>query len=414
MCQQIIFFFFRSRFNLDVSFLYGGIQASIKSFGAFVGDLRLTKTVQKLLENATAQSTNKTYQSIDNQFLKFVVRYDLAPFIPTVQKEPSIICLIIIFYTAHLVLTPTINAYSTVYGYVNRLRSSWKDAGYQLSEYDSSVVKKVLAGARRLMPKKYDSRLAYLLPHYDLPEIFLRPVTLEQQLMKVAVIWGFIGMFRYSTYHKLGIRNLTIVGRCGREFKLYTASFAELQFYFIRNEAPGFFFEFPDKYHPIARAFFCRLDHLPHPQPSLCPVSALMRLSRRHLLKAQIFPFNIMKEQHLSDYLHFVARVHVKRFAPHSLRIGGHTFYSIKDMNGDFVDFLARRAISKASQRYYRARALDNMTRLLAFFTRVSKNSMISQNGGQVGAATVLSFTICSVIFFLFLAILTGIQTNIV
>ena len=146
-----------------------------------------------------------------------------------------------------------------------RLRSSWKEAGCQLSAYDSSVVKKVLAGARRLMPKKYDSRLAYLLPHYDLPEIFLRPVTLEQQLMKVAVIWGFIGMFRYSTYHKLGIRNLTIVGRCGREFKLYTASLAELRFYFIRNKAPGFFFEFPDKSHPIARAYFCRLDHLPDP-----------------------------------------------------------------------------------------------------------------------------------------------------
>ena len=96
-------------------------------------------------------------------------------------------CLIIIFYTAHLVLSPTINAYSTVYGYVRRLQSSWEESGCQLSKFDRIIIKKTLAGVRMLMPKKYDSRLAYLLPHYDLPEVFIRPLTIEQRLMKVAV-----------------------------------------------------------------------------------------------------------------------------------------------------------------------------------------------------------------------------------
>ena len=50
-------------------------------------------------------------------------------------------------------------------------------------------------------------------------------------------------MFRYSTYHKLGLRNLTIVGRCGRVFKLSTASFAEVHFYFIRHITFGFSLE---------------------------------------------------------------------------------------------------------------------------------------------------------------------------
>ena len=144
--------------------------------------------MQKLLDNATASSTANTYRSIDNQFLKFLIKYNLTPFTPTVQQEPSLVCLIIIFYTAHLVLSPKINAYSTVHGYVRRLRSSWEESGCQLSNFDRVIIKKTLAGVKRLMPKKYDSRLAYLLPHYDLPEVFIRPLTIEQRLMKVAVI----------------------------------------------------------------------------------------------------------------------------------------------------------------------------------------------------------------------------------
>ena len=72
-------------------------------------------------------------------------------------------------------------------------------------------------------------------------------------------------MFRWSVYGRLGFRNLTIVGRRGREFKLTEGSYAELHHYFSRWKAIGFFFEFPDKYHPIARAHYCRLDDLPDP-----------------------------------------------------------------------------------------------------------------------------------------------------
>ena len=61
------------------------------------------------------------------------------------------------------------------------------------------------------------------------------------------------------------------------------------------------------------------------------------------------------------------------RFTPHSLRIGGHTFYSIQNMHGDFVQFLGRRSINRASQLYYRACAADNISRLRLFFSDISE-----------------------------------------
>ena len=58
---------------------------------------------------------------------------------------------------------------------------------------------------------------------------------------------------------------------------------------------------------------------------------------------------------------------------PHSLRIGEHTFYSIQNMHGDFVQFLGRRSINRASQLYYRASAADNINRLRLFFSDISE-----------------------------------------
>ena len=41
-------------------------------------------------------------------------------------------------------------------------------------------------------------------------------------------------------------------------------------------------------------------------------------------------------------------------------------------MHEDFVQFLGRRKISRASQLYYRARATDNIYRLSRFFAQMS------------------------------------------
>ena len=66
-------------------------------------------------------------------------------------------------------------------------------------------------------------------------------------------------MFRFATYNKLGVHNLVIVGGDGRTFRLDSGCYDEVVYYFTKRGAAGFYFQFADKYHPIAHAFFCRL-----------------------------------------------------------------------------------------------------------------------------------------------------------
>ena len=74
--------------------------------------------------------------------------------------------------------------------------------GILFTAFDELVHSDVLKGAERLLPKERDSRPAFLLPHYLPPRIFRTPITNTQLLLKAAVIFGFIGMFRFSTYDK--------------------------------------------------------------------------------------------------------------------------------------------------------------------------------------------------------------------
>ena len=104
-------------------------------------------------------------------------------------------------------------------------------------------------------------------------------------------------------------------------------------------------------------------------------------MARRKLLNRNIFPKNKVSTSILPDYLQFIAHkrgdLRGNRFTPHSLRIGGHTFYSIKNMDADFVHFLGRRAISRVCQLYYRASAFDNVLRLNMFFRSIRHQHFI-------------------------------------
>ena len=58
-------------------------------------------------------------------------------------------------------------------------------------------------------------------------------------------------------------------------------------------------------------------------------------------------------------------------FKPHSLRIGGHTFYTVHGMNADLRDYLARRAVSRCSLRYYRAAPSSNFRAVRSFYRKL-------------------------------------------
>ena len=239
----------------------------------------------------------------------------------------------------------------------------------------------MIKGSQRLLQTTPDTRAAFLLPHYSLHPIFLKPHTRSQLLLKAAVTLGFLGMFRFSTYKKLGINNLRIVGQNGTEHCITSGSLTELSHHFCQKRAHGFYFTFSSKYHPIAFAFFSKLSAISNFWSRFCPVKILFLLARNRLLTDNIFPKSIVKAETLRNFLRFIARQSTPlgrhKFTPHSLRIGGHTFYSLKNMDSDFVHFLARRAICKASQLYYRANAYDNIIRLDMFFRSIRSHHIL-------------------------------------
>lgn len=255
--------------------------------------------------------------------------------------------------------------------------------GIKINLFDESVHRDIIKGVQRLLPWKPDTRPAFLLPHYFIHPIFFNPQTKTQLLLKAAVIWGFLGMFRFATYEKLAIHNLVIVGRAAEEYKLVLGSPSELRYYFVEKEAIGFYFTFPDKYHPIAHAFFNKLTKVSQFWSTYCPVKILIQLAERGLLSAKIFPKQKISNDVLRNYLRYIPTtsnsLDGRKFTPHSLRIGGHTFFSMKNMDPDFVHFLGRRAISRACQLYYRANSYDNLVRLDMFFRSISNQHILQK-----------------------------------
>ena len=207
--------------------------------------------------NSTAESTKKTYSTSTNHFKSFIVSCAVLPSIRWVPNQLSLNGLIICFYTAYLFRLPSIKSATTIENYSRQLKSAWQKTGILLTEFDKLVLTDMIKGAKRLLPNVPDTRPAFLLPHYNLPFIFERPLTTNQFVLKAAVIWGFLGMFRFVTYNNLGVHNLVIVGGDGRTLRLESGCYDEVVYYFTKRGAAGFYFQFADKYHPIAHAFYC-------------------------------------------------------------------------------------------------------------------------------------------------------------
>ena len=200
----------------------------------------------------------------------------------------------------------------------------------------------------------------------------VNPLSKDQLIFKAAVIFGFLGMFRYSTFGKLTYQSVVLISQDREEFRLETGAAKELEHLLKTKNIAGFYFQFAAKFHPKGRAYYCKLEDLNNPWGKLCPLKILKELSWNGLLKCKkIFDTKVLTSKTLGAYMQYIAKS-TSPFTPHSLRIGGHTFYSIQNMHGDFVQFLGRRTISRASQLYYRASAADNIYRLRLFFSDIS------------------------------------------
>ena len=123
---------------------------------------------------------------------------------------------------------------------------------------------------------------------------------------------------------------------------------------------------------PKRSRLLCTLRGPPKPWPGLCTLATFTSLAEGQLLHTgSIFPSRCLTTPKLKAYIHTFCRDST-HFSPDSLRIRGQTFYTLHNMHEDFVQFLGRRAIRRASQLYYRANPVDNIRRLRTFFSDVS------------------------------------------
>ena len=314
------------------------------------------------------------FQVFANSFLGF-------SFQPGLHSGLTLKGLLLCFFTGSLFNNSKNFESSTIRNYVGHVRSAWSKQGGALTPFDTAVLNRILRGVSNLRPTNPDNRIAFLLPHYTFPPAFIRPLSCDLLLFKAAVIFGFLGMFRYSSFAKLSASSIVLVTVAGRELALKNGTYCELLAIADEHEISGFYFRLSTKFHKHAHAYYCCLKEMPLPWSIFCPVQTLFKLARNGLLcKGPIFPPTTISAKALVLCMNYVANSSAV-FSPHSLRIGGHTFYSVHNMHEDFVHYLGRRKVSRASQLYYRARATDNIVRLTRFFSETSSSSILAGGG---------------------------------
>ena len=351
---------------------FKGPEKLLRQFGQLINNSSLTTTVLWLYNNATAESSRRTTRCGENRFKKFTLEYFGGLITPIPNTKMSLKGLLLCYFAGALFLDPKNLQFTTIRNYISHIRSNWNQSGAPLLSVDHAGLARVLKGISTARPSNPDTRKAFLLPHFHFPPFFKNPITIDQLLFKAAVIFGFFGMFRFCTFQKLSANALVLVSKLGVEYNLKCGSYDEIMQLENKFNIVGFYFNFAAKFHPHARAYYCRMEDLNEPWATLCPMTVLLALAKNNLLsQKQIFPCNKITTKNLSSYMRCIARF-TKSFTPHSLRIGGHTFYSVQNMHEDFVQFLGRRAIARSSQLYYRANATDNISRLRIFFEGIS------------------------------------------
>ena len=352
-------------------------------FGLSETNNALTSTVIMLYSNSTAETTRSSSKVGQNHFRKFAKRWFNFIYLPQLHSRVSLKGLLLCFFAGSLFADTNQYQSSTIRNYVGHVRSAWSKQGAELSAFDTAVLNRVLRGVASLRPADPDKRVAFLLPHYTFPPAFIQPLSTDLLLFKAAVVFGFLGMLRFGSFAKISARSIVLITPQGREFQLSSGTYGELSAITWRFTVCEFYFHFSAKFHAHARAYFCSFKGLARPWSVFCPVKLLFDMARSHLLSGEsIFPRNLLSAHALGLYMRYVSNSSAS-FSPHSLRIGGHTFYSVQNMHEDFVHFLGRRKISRASQLYYRARATDNIYRLSRFFAQMSRP--VLTEGGLFG-----------------------------
>ena len=241
-----------------------------------------------------------------------------------------------------------------------------------------------MRGVRRALPSPPDPREAFILPSYKPPNYYHKPRSEKALIFKAATVLGFHAMLRFGAFCQFNAKALCLVLTNGREVQIANTQIQRLPD--LRRSLLGVIYRFEPKYtsaHSWGSAYFCHICVVAPSFKSHCPVCIIIKLWRRGHFRDPFRPvFNprFFSPPALSTYLGHIAGKRSRNpqnpFKPHSLRIGGHTFYTVHGMNPDLRDYLARRAISRCSLRYYRASPAANLYALRSFYRSVSIPSL--------------------------------------
>ena len=357
-----------------------GLTASCLRYGEQIGSPTLAEAVIYFYYNAWKASTTRTYSTGQRHWQQFTTKFPGISLFPHPRAALQEFELALAFFAAHLALQPTITRSTTVAAYLSHVRTLWQHNGCPKSCLSSKFVALVTRGIHRALPATPDDRSAFLLLDCRPPPDFLNPTTTLLFRLKFATILGFFGMLRFNVFSKIKPASIILVTASGRRTILTRIPVSQARSicrYFI-----GFYFHFRGKSTPIGAppqaAYFPRLIDI---NPSFTPFCPLHLISQMHVRgfflrpARHLFPDSFTPKD-LCPYLIHLAgggrvSVELALIKSHSLRIGGHTYYTALGMSPDLTDFLGRRKVSRSSLRYFRASPSLTISAIRCFFLSV-------------------------------------------
>ena len=348
----------------------------LREYGRFIRNKPLAEIVVLLYRAALTDATHKTYAVGQRHWIRFHNAHPKIDFYPFAATNINPTTLSLCFFVGYLASRPTIKRYTTVRSYICHVRALWRDAGCPDDLLQTPLLRRLMRGVRRLLPAPIDTREAFIPPSILMPNYYVRPPSNRLLLFKAAVALGFHAMLRYGAFCQFNKSKLIVVLKNGHE-RAFT-SFGPDPIPLADRTTLGVLFTFTPKYtlsNGIGTAFFCHICDVAPTLAIHCPMCIIALMIDRGLLRSSRHsPFDplVFTPASLTSYLGHVTgkpgRTPANPFKPHSLRIGGHTYYTIHNMNPDLRDYLARRAITRCSLRYFRASPAENLRALKNFY----------------------------------------------
>ena len=357
-----------------------GLTATCLQYGERIGSTTLAEAVIYFYHNAWTASTTRTYSTGQRRWQQFTSIFRAIGPYPHPHSKLQEFELALAFFAAHLALQPTITRGTTVASYLSHVRTLWRHNGCPKSHLTSEFVALVTRGIHRALPATPDDRCAFLLLDCHPPPDFLQPSSAPLFRLKFATVLGFFGMLRISAITLLKPLAIILVAASGRQTLLTQIPVAAA--FGICRQYIGFFYRFRGKSTPVGgppqAAYFPKICDIAPTFSPFCPLLLLSKMHSRGMFlrpRQLIFPTGFGPDT-LCPYLMFLARVNrltvdIRLLKTHSLRIGGHTYFTAMGMIRDLTDYLGRRKVARCSLRYYRSSPCLTISAIRRFFRSV-------------------------------------------